>query len=123
MPVGTKATIRANEMMHDQGFAWKEPTHVFTCVSVIPNYGDFKTGYRQYLVEAPTAACVEIFTLERADWWPDEPKSFEVTINVLVGTVDLYDLDSYIGKLPHEWRATFTEVGDDKVFTVKESRE
>jgi hypothetical protein len=83
MPVNSEATIRLSEMEHDMGFAWKAPTHAFTCLTVTPNFSGFQTGYIQYLVKAPTAVCVEKFTLERADWWAEEPKQIEITVNVV----------------------------------------
>jgi hypothetical protein len=88
MPVNSEATIRLSEMEHDMGFAWKAPTHEFTCLQVTPNFSGFQTGYIQYLVKAPAAACVEQFTLERADWWTEEPKGIEITVNVVVDPVD-----------------------------------
>jgi hypothetical protein len=43
--VGSKATVRLSEMIHDQGFAWKEPADSWSCLTVTRNFGDFQTGY------------------------------------------------------------------------------
>jgi hypothetical protein len=49
---GAFFTTRSSEKTHfPNGFPWVEPTEVFTCVDVKNNnFGNFVTGYRQWLV-------------------------------------------------------------------------
>jgi hypothetical protein len=78
---GERFTIRLSEMKYPEGFAWKEPTHVFQCATITEDQS-VKTGYKQYFVVAGATDCSETFTLERADWWTVAPLSFAIKINV-----------------------------------------
>jgi hypothetical protein len=80
---GHKATVRASEF-HHRGFQWAEPDFTgFTCGRMInANFGDFKTGYRQYLVEAGDKPCEGTFKMMRPAWWKDQPKEIVIKIKI-----------------------------------------
>lgn len=82
-----KATVRVSEM-GPRGFQWQEPDFTgFTCGKVLnENFGDFKTGFRQYLVQASDKACEGTFKMIRAAWWTAEPKVIVIRIKVVADT-------------------------------------
>jgi hypothetical protein len=69
MMADTYLTVRAVETAA-MGFKWNSPSQVFTCVEVIStNYGDFNTGFAQWVVKAKNADtdCTEDVVLTRKD--------------------------------------------------------
>jgi hypothetical protein len=82
---GTKATVRASEMLNDNGYAWVWPQgYQWKCVTVLnPKFGEFVTGYMNVLMVATsTTACEETVTIYRADWWEPKGEKVDITIKV-----------------------------------------
>jgi len=70
-------------MHFPNGFAWQEPEHEFACVTVMTkNFGDFKTGWRVWMLEAKGEVCEESVPLVRADWWTGDEMTATIEINV-----------------------------------------
>jgi len=62
-------TIRANEAATETGYAWEVPVLTLECVDVVDtNYGDFKTGFIQYLFLAKNVGsfCTDEITVTRS---------------------------------------------------------
>jgi len=88
-------TIRVNEGATANGYAWDTPTEdtlaALECVDVQDsNYGDYKTGYIQYVFKAKNvdAYCVDTFEVTRSSaWTPCEDCASVDTITISVSTV------------------------------------
>lgn len=85
-------TVRVNEAATDHGYAWIAPTLDLKCVDLVDeNYGDFATGYIQYLFVAKDVRvhCTDSITLTRSDSYTDCPGCndiFKISVSIEVAT-------------------------------------
>jgi len=78
---GGLLTVRMNEAATPFGYAWIVPSHEFECVTMLnDNYGDFVTGYKQWVFQANDVSqtCAETIPVQRSENFEDCPGCTDV---------------------------------------------
>lgn len=101
---GGLLTVRMNEAATPFGYAWLVPSHEFECVTMLnDNYGDFITGYKQWVFQANDVSqtCAETIPVQRSQNYEDCPGCTDV-FEILVTPIQVADAT-----------ATVTEIFDE----------
>lgn len=76
-------TIRVDEKATDTGFAWNELSKSQPCLTMEDmNYGDFVTGYRQYLFQVTDLNCTDSLALVRSTKAKNSGDEYKINLSV-----------------------------------------
>lgn len=85
-------TVRVDERATETGFAWHAPVHNYSCMELVEtNYGNFTTGYYQYLFHVNDSDCQEVIPLVHTEHSATPGMVEDLVISVTKKPCDLMD--------------------------------